>query len=85
MIEVLPADGLVIVAKHECHTCVLVEPVLRQLGAAALLHFHAILFEPSTSLEGAHSGGGSAIETSPTFIVAFKKAPLMSPTNNVDQ
>jgi len=37
MIEVLPADGLVIVAKHECHTCVLVEPVMRSLDKAGPL------------------------------------------------
>ena len=37
MIEVLPADGLVIVAKHECHTCVLVEPVMRSLDKAGAL------------------------------------------------
>lgn len=37
MIEMLPADGLVIVAKHECHTCVLVEPVMRSLDKAGAL------------------------------------------------
>jgi hypothetical protein len=37
MIEMLPADGLVIVAKHECHTCVLVEPVMRSLDRAGAL------------------------------------------------
>ncbi|WP_296331538.1 thioredoxin family protein [Reyranella sp.] len=37
MIEVLPADGLVIVAKHECHTCVLVEPVMQRLDKAGPL------------------------------------------------
>ncbi len=37
MIEVLPADGLVIVAKRECHTCVLVEPVMQSLDKAGPL------------------------------------------------
>lgn len=37
MIEVLPADGLVIVAKRECHTCVLVEPVMQSLDRAGAL------------------------------------------------
>ena len=33
----IPRDGLVIVAKRECHTCVMVEPVMRALDRAGPL------------------------------------------------
>ena len=37
MLDALPTDGLVIVAKRDCPTCVLVEPVMQSLDRAGPL------------------------------------------------
>src|SRR6266849_2703706 len=37
MLDSLPTDGLVIVAKRDCPTCVLVEPVMQSLDRAGAL------------------------------------------------
>lgn len=59
-------DGLVAVVKRECPTCVLVEPVLRELGAAVWCQDDAGWFEhDDTELELSYRLG---IETVPTLM-----------------
>ena len=59
-------DGLVAVVKRECPTCVLVEPVLRELGAAVWVQDDAEWFEhDDTELELSYRLG---IETVPTLL-----------------
>ncbi len=59
-------DGLVAVVKRECPTCVLVEPVLRDLGAAVWCQDDAGWFEhEDTDLELSYRLG---IETVPTLL-----------------
>lgn len=59
-------DGLVAVVKHECPTCVLVEPVLRDLGAAVWCQDDAGWFgHDDTELELSYRLG---IETVPTLM-----------------
>ncbi|MGY1915272.1 thioredoxin family protein [Blastococcus sp. SYSU DS0973] len=59
-------DGLVAVVKRDCPTCVLVEPVLRQLGAAVWCQDDAAWFPgDDTELELSYRLG---IETVPTLL-----------------
>jgi hypothetical protein len=59
-------DGLVAVVKRECPTCVLVEPVLRELGAAVWCQDDASWFDrDDTELELSYRLG---IETVPTLM-----------------
>lgn len=59
-------DGLVAVVKRDCPTCVLVEPVLRELGAAVWCQDDADWFEhDDTELELSYRLG---IETVPTLM-----------------
>jgi len=59
-------DGLVAVVKRECPTCVLVEPVLRELGAAVWCQDDAGWFDrDDTELELSYRLG---IETVPTLL-----------------
>ncbi|CCG03689.1 thioredoxin family protein [Blastococcus saxobsidens] len=59
-------DGLVAVVKHDCPTCVLVEPVLRQLGAAVWCQDDAGWFDgDDTELELSYRLG---VETVPTLL-----------------
>ncbi|MGY1846463.1 MULTISPECIES: thioredoxin family protein [unclassified Blastococcus] len=59
-------DGLVAVVKRDCPTCVLVEPVLRQLGAAVWCQDDAGWFDgDDTGLELSYRLG---IETVPTLL-----------------
>ena len=59
-------DGLVAVVKHDCPTCVLVEPVLRELGAAVWCQDDGSWFEgDDTDLELSYRLG---IETVPTLL-----------------
>ncbi|TQN42857.1 hypothetical protein FHU33_2267 [Blastococcus colisei] len=59
-------DGLVAVVKHDCPTCVLVEPVLRELGAAVWCQDDADWFDGDDSeLELSYRLG---IETVPTLL-----------------
>jgi hypothetical protein len=59
-------DGLVAVVKHDCPTCVLVEPVLRALGAAVWCQDDAGWFDgDDTELELSHRLG---VETVPTLL-----------------
>jgi hypothetical protein len=63
---VLLPDGLVAVVKRECPTCVLVEPVLRQLGAAVWCQDDPAWFDgDDTALELSYRLG---IETVPTLL-----------------
>ena len=59
-------DGLVAVVKRDCPTCVLVEPVLRELGAAVWCQDDADWFDhDDTELELSYRLG---IETVPTLM-----------------
>jgi hypothetical protein len=59
-------DGLVAVVKRDCPTCVLVEPVLRELGAAVWCQDDATWFDgDDTELELSYRLG---IETVPTLL-----------------
>jgi hypothetical protein len=59
-------DGLVAVVKRDCPTCVLVEPVLRQLGAAVWCQDDSSWFDgDDTTLELSYRLG---IETVPTLL-----------------
>ncbi|WP_040340004.1 thioredoxin family protein [Candidatus Blastococcus massiliensis] len=59
-------DGLVAVVKRDCPTCVLVEPVLRELGAAVWCQDDATWFDhDDTELEVSYRLG---IETVPTLM-----------------
>jgi hypothetical protein len=59
-------EGLVAVVKRDCPTCVLVEPVLRQLGAAVWSQDDPSWFDPDdTDLELSYRLG---IETVPTLL-----------------
>ncbi len=59
-------DGLVAVVKRDCPTCVLVEPVLRQLGAAVWCQDDPSWFDgDDTTLEMSYRLG---IETVPTLL-----------------
>ncbi|SFE85304.1 hypothetical protein SAMN05216574_106167 [Blastococcus tunisiensis] len=64
--SVLLSDGLVAVVKRDCPTCVLVEPVLRELGAAVWCQDDAGWFDgDDTELELSYRLG---IETVPTLM-----------------
>ena len=47
MLDTLPTNGLVIVAKRDCPTCVLVEPVMQSLDRAARSRWSVRTIRPS--------------------------------------
>ena len=51
--HVLP-DGLAVVVKRDCPTCVMVEPVLRQLAASGVPFTVLTQDDPTWALEYAH-------------------------------
>ena len=59
----LPRDGLVIVAKRDCPTCVLVEPVMQSLDRAGPLAVVTLASAPEYKIIGVRRGAAGEAES----------------------